>query len=82
MKKRLIIFGSGDIAQLAHFYFSADSEYQVVAFTVDAAYIKEFTFCGLPMVAFEEITKHYPPENNDFFVSLHGTQPLPKENKK
>ena len=35
MKKRLVIFGAGDIAQLAHFYFSSDSDYEVVAFTVD-----------------------------------------------
>ena len=34
MKKRLVIFGAGDIAQLAHFYFSTDSDYEVVAFTV------------------------------------------------
>ena len=35
MKTHLIIFGAGDIAQLAHYYFSADSNYEVVAFTVD-----------------------------------------------
>lgn len=34
MKKPLVIFGSGDIAQLAHYYFSTDSNYEVVAFTV------------------------------------------------
>ena len=37
MKKPLVIFGGGEIAQLAYFYFSTDSEYEVVAFTVDAA---------------------------------------------
>ena len=39
MKKPLIIFGAGDIAQLAHFYFCTDSNYEVVAFTVDAGYL-------------------------------------------
>jgi len=47
MKKPLVIFGSGDIAQLAHYYFSMDSNYEVVAFTVDANYIKESEFCRL-----------------------------------
>lgn len=70
MKKRLIIFGSGDIAQLAHFYFSTDSDYEVVCFTVDAAYITEPTFCGLPVIAFEGIAEHYGPEAHDFFVAL------------
>jgi sugar O-acyltransferase (sialic acid O-acetyltransferase NeuD family) len=70
MNKRLVIFGSGDIAQLAHFYFTTDSEYEVVAFTVDAAYLTDTTFCDLPVVAFEEVAKQYSPEDHEFFVAL------------
>lgn len=70
MKKRLVIFGTGDIAQLAHFYFSTDSEYEVVAFTVDECFIEESEFFGLPVVAFEKVVKHYPPEDYDVFVAL------------
>lgn len=70
MKKPLVIFGSGDIAELAHYYFCTDSDYEVVAFTVDASYIKEPRFRGLPVVAFEDVTHHYPPESHDFFVAL------------
>lgn len=70
MKKPLIIFGSGDIAQLAHYYFSTDSNYEVVAFTVDANHIKESEFCGMPVVAFEDVAKNYPPDSYDFFVAL------------
>jgi sugar O-acyltransferase (sialic acid O-acetyltransferase NeuD family) len=70
MRKPLIIFGSGDIAQLAHYYFSTDSNYEVIAFTVDANYIKESDFCGLPVVAFEDVAKNYPPDSYDFFVAL------------
>jgi len=70
MKRKLVIFGSGDIAQLAHFYFSTDSDYEVTAFTVDAAYIQDRTFCGLPVVAFENVASEYPPADYDFFVAL------------
>ena len=70
MKKPLVIFGSGDIAQLAHFYFTTDSEYEVVAFTVDASYIKQLQFCSLPVVAFDEVVSIYPPEKYEFFVAL------------
>jgi sugar O-acyltransferase (sialic acid O-acetyltransferase NeuD family) len=70
MKKQLIIFGCGDIAQLAHFYFSTDSEYEVVAFTIDQAYLAEKTFCDLPVIAFEEISKHYLPDQYGIFVAL------------
>ena len=55
MKKSLVIFGMGDLAQLAHYYFDADSEYETVAFTADSDYIKDPLFCGLPVVAFEDI---------------------------
>ena len=70
MKKPLVIFGSGDIAQLAHYYFSTDSEYEVTAFTVDSSYIQGPEFCGLPVVAFEDVADKYPPENCSFFVAL------------
>ncbi len=70
MKKRLVIFGTGEIAQLAHFYFSTDSDYEVVAFTVDRAYLGASSFCGLPVVAFEEIDTVCPPVEHDFFVAL------------
>lgn len=70
MKKPLVIFGSGDIAELAHYYFSSDSDYEVVAFTVDANFIKETRFRDLPVVAFEEVDQYYPPERHSFFVAL------------
>ncbi|WP_156296433.1 acetyltransferase [Mycobacterium paragordonae] len=70
MNKRLVIFGSGDIAQLAHYYFTTDSEFEVVAFTVDRAYATDTEFCGLPLVSFDEIADHYPPQTCDMFVAL------------
>lgn len=71
MKKPLVIFGSGDIAQLAHYYFLTDSNYEVVAFTVDAAHLKETEFCGgLPVVPFEELANLYSPDTHEIFVAL------------
>lgn len=70
MKQPLVIFGSADIAQLAHYYFSTDSDYEVVAFTVDAAYVTAPTFCGLPVVPFEEVVRRFPPDAHRMFVAL------------
>ena len=68
---KLVIFGCGDIAQLAHFYFTTDSEHEVVAFTVDRAYLPpEATFCGLPVVPFEAVEQLYPPDTHAVFVAL------------
>ena len=68
--KRLVIFGARGFAQLAHFYFTHDSDHEVVAFTVDGAYLRETTFCGLPVVPFEEIERRFPPSEVDLFVAI------------
>lgn len=66
----IVIFGAGDIARLAHHYFSTDSDHRVVAFTVDAAYKTSDTFCGLPIVAFDQVRSSYPPGRVSMFVAL------------
>ncbi len=38
-KMKAVIFGTGDIAQIAAFYFERDAVAEVVAFTVDRAYL-------------------------------------------
>ena len=70
MTRRLVIFGTGDIAQLAHYYFGKDPRFEIVAFTVDAAYVREPSFCGLPVIPFEEVAGRYPPDEYEMFVAL------------
>jgi len=67
---KLVLFGAGDIARLAHHYFSTDSEHEVVAFTVDAEYKKADEFLGLPLVAAEDVSRLYPPHGFRMFVAL------------
>jgi sugar O-acyltransferase (sialic acid O-acetyltransferase NeuD family) len=67
---RLIIFGAGDIARLAHYYFTRDSEHEVVAFTVDAQYQRGDTFLDLPLVTFEEVMERFSPGEHKMFVAL------------
>jgi sugar O-acyltransferase (sialic acid O-acetyltransferase NeuD family) len=67
---KLVIFGAGDIARLAHYYFSRDSEHEVVAFTVDEKYRAADSFLDLPLVAFEEVAKRYTPGDYKMFVAL------------
>jgi sugar O-acyltransferase (sialic acid O-acetyltransferase NeuD family) len=66
----VVIFGAGDIAKLAHWYFSRDSEHTVVGFTVDAAFRRESTFVDLPLVDFETIDRTHPPSQCRMFVAL------------
>lgn len=74
MKTRLVIFGTGDIAELAHYYFTHDSNFEVVAFTVDNFYKTQDEFCRLPVVAFEEIENIYSPTEVAIFVALSYTK--------
>lgn len=69
---KVIIFGVLDTAELAHFYLTHDSDHEVVAFTVNQEYLKETTFWGLPVVAFEEVELLFPPSEFKFFAPMTG----------
>lgn len=68
--KQLVIFGSAEIAELAYYYFSNDSDYRVVAFTVDDAYVEGKQFLGLPLVPFSQVAERFPPAQSDMHVAL------------
>jgi sugar O-acyltransferase (sialic acid O-acetyltransferase NeuD family) len=70
MSKPLVIFGNAEIAELARFYFDNDSEYRVVAFTVDDGFAAGDTFQGLPLVPFSEVTRKFPPAEYEMHVAL------------
>lgn len=61
MQRKVVLWGIGKIAEVMHYYLTEDSEYDVVAFCVDADYLKLEKFHDLPVVAFEEIEFFYPP---------------------
>lgn len=68
--KKLVIFGAGDIARLAHHYFTHDSPHEVAAFVVDRAFRQGDTFQGLPLIDAEDVTNRYPPSDYDMFVAM------------
>ena len=72
--KKIVIFGTRDFAQLALYYLTNDSPYEVVAFAVSSDYLAGRTsFEGLPLVAFEEVEKAFPPDQFGFFVPMSPT---------
>ncbi len=70
----LVIFGSAEIAELALYYFSNDSGYRVVAFTVDDAFVDRDTLHGVPLVPFSQVTQRFPPAQNQMHVALSYTK--------
>jgi sugar O-acyltransferase (sialic acid O-acetyltransferase NeuD family) len=66
----IVIFGTGQIAEVADFYFTHDSDYNVVAFTVDSEFITGDTYLGRPLVPFEEVALRYPPAGYGIFIAV------------
>ena len=67
---KVIIFGIGQIAEIAHFYLTTDSEHQVSGFTVDANYLSGNEYKNLPVAPFEDIEKTFSPEEYKLFIPI------------
>ncbi|HEY9057048.1 MAG TPA: acetyltransferase [Aurantimonas sp.] len=70
MNKKLIIFGGGDLGEVANYYFKEDSEYEISAFTLDGDYVSDDNFCGHPVIPFEELEKYYCYNEYYIFIAL------------
>lgn len=66
----LLIFGTAELAQLTHFYFREDSDYEVVAFTADDDYVEADTLDGLPVVPWSRALEAYPPDRVHAHVAI------------
>jgi len=69
-KEQLIIVGDSAFAQIAYEYFTYDSEYSVVAFSVERDYISKSSLYGLPILPLDEIRSRYPPNEFMVFVAI------------
>ena len=68
--KKVIIFGTGAFAEVAYFYLTQDSDYDVVGFTINKKFITEENFCGLPVIEFENIESKYPHTEFSMFIAI------------
>lgn len=71
--KKIVIFGTGLMGELAHYYFSGSGDYQVAAFTADEKNLKKQeikTYKELPVLPFENIEEIYPPTDFKMFVAI------------
>lgn len=72
--KKLVIVGAGETAEIAYEYFMYDSEYEVVAFSVESQYLEKEKLFDLPVVPFEDVENYYPPNFHEVFVAVSYTQ--------
>lgn len=78
-KRKLILFGATHAVRVHGYVLTHDSDYEVAGYTVDAAYCTAPTVHGRPLVPFEEIERHFPPDAYDLGLPItyhHGLNRL------
>ncbi len=73
--KKIVIFGQGMMAEVACDHMTRDRCHEVVAFTVDGAWLGNgdtalAARAGVPVVAFEEVETRFPPDQYGMFVAM------------
>jgi sugar O-acyltransferase (sialic acid O-acetyltransferase NeuD family) len=69
-ERKLVIVGDSPWSQVAFEYFTHDSIYEVVAFSVETPFLRRTTLLGLPVVPFETVEQVYDPADHWFFAAL------------
>lgn len=68
--KKLIVFGSGQMAEIAHVYLGQVPDFEIVAFTVDRQFNQAGSFRGIRVVDFEDVQTLLPPDEYYMFVPI------------
>jgi sugar O-acyltransferase (sialic acid O-acetyltransferase NeuD family) len=68
--KRVVLIGDSALAEIAYEYFQYDSDFEVVAFSVERKYLCRDQLFGLPVVPFEDLEVHFPPADHHAFVAI------------
>ena len=68
--KQLVLIGDSAFAEVAYECFTHDSEYEVVGFAVESAFLKKETLFDLPVVPFEQVEDFFNPNDVEFYAAL------------
>src|SRR5206468_1914871 len=72
--RKIIILGDSTFAEIAYEFFMYDSEYEVVAFSVEKDYLTKANLFNLPVVPLEDLPKLYPPSSHHVYAAIVFTQ--------
>jgi len=67
---KVVVFGVGQWAELAHFYLTHDSPHEVAGFTLDAEYIEDREYKGLPVVPYDKVEQHFATAEFKMFIPM------------
>lgn len=69
----VVVFGDRGLARLAASALRDDSPHRPVAFTVHGSFLRERMVDGLPVLPFESLEQHFPPDAAGMLVPLGWT---------
>jgi sugar O-acyltransferase (sialic acid O-acetyltransferase NeuD family) len=68
---KVVLFGTGRGADVAYRFLTRDSEHQICGFALDRRHLDHRErFHDLPVVAFEDVERSFPPDKYKMFVVL------------
>jgi len=68
----VVIFGAAELAALLGYLIENDSPHRVVAHTVDRPWCTQPNFGDHPLIPFEDLEQHHPPEASVLLLALGG----------
>lgn len=71
--KKLVIVGAGEFAQIAYEYFTHDSEYEVVAFSVEEKYLTVQHIENIEVVPYHQLESRFCKQEFEVFVAIPST---------
>lgn len=71
---KVVIFGTGSMADVVYYYLTNESSHEVVAFTAHGDRISATEYLGLPLCPYEEIVDKYPPSDYSMYIAVGYTQ--------
>ena len=70
MKQKLLIFGTGKISEAVSYFFERDSNFEIVGYILDDAFITTNLFLNKPIIAFSEFEANYSSAEYFIFVAI------------
>ncbi len=70
MKKELIIFGAGKIAEAVTYFFFIFSEFSIAAYICDDLFLNSDSFSGKPLIGLSKVTELYPANHYTLFIAV------------
>lgn len=70
MRKKLIVYGIGKLAEYATYVFNNDSDYEVIGHCIEENFINDIDAKQMDLISFENIENNYPANEVELFIAV------------